>query len=622
MAAYAAVASARAAGTGEGGGAAASSAGPSVGGSAPAGSPSASSSIVGPSSAGESSTSESSTGGSSAGASTSGAAAAGKAGQAAAQTVPSTGEELAPAPPVGGAAPAYGSTVRLGQAPNLFQSAALPPLGYSAPPQGLVIVPSIGVSEEFAAGGFNTPGVPNNDFITSIRPALSVSDGTGRTRVSLTYAPSALLYARRSDQDYVAQNLNGDAVLILAPKTFTVTARAYVTQQATRGGYPAGGNGVLVKGNRTTSESFSINPVYQQQIIGLGTIGLSYLASYTRQSGEVAVLPANGLPYFVPNHVFEQAESASYTTPPIAEQFDDIVQFQAIQNQGSGVLEGAHQIFANDTIRYAFIRHGYFAVSGGYEDIVYGGVPPTEISDFTWSVGVHLQPRPREQLIAEYRHQYGFNAPYVSATLPVGARTTLAVSYSETLNTPLTSLGNGVSSTLVNGFGQPVAPTTSAPVQLTNSSLAVQNSLSRDRQFALSTTTIWARDTLSLDLRWSQNTLVAVAPGQTGFSQTAYYATVTFSRRLSRRLAASAYLEYGRSSAVTFGSGSRPIYLATASATYQLAPQTTGSLQLSVGNQGTGIGGYGGGYGGYGGGYGYGSGVQGSITVALERSFR
>lgn len=559
-------------------------------------------------------------GGSAASASSIGSGATSSVGSAsqlpATSTVGSVSDVLPQSPLVGGGAPVFGNAVRLGQAANLFQTGAIPPSGVAGPAQGLSIVPSIGISEEFAAGGFNDPGVPDNDFITSVRPALRVEDDTGATRVSLNYAPSALIYARRGYEDYVAQDLNGDAVLVLQPKVLTVTARAYVSDQPTRGGYPAGGSSVLASNNRTTTESFSLGPTFQKRIIGIGTIGLSYVAGYSRQSGEAAILPQTGEPYFVPSSVFQQSENASYTSPPIDERFDDVVELSATQDSGTGVLSGAHQLYANDTIRYAFAAHSFFAVGGGYESISYGGVPPTQLRDATWNVGIHLHPEPRTELIAEYRHRDGFNSPYLRATVPLSKRTVLSASYSETLSTPLLSVGNGVANTLVNGFGQAVTPVTAAPVQLTNQALSVQDSLMRDREFSMSTTTTWTRDTLFLDLRWSQRTPVAVAAGQSSFSETASYASATFTRHLSPRLAASAYLEYGRTRSVVLNSGVQPIYVASVSASYKLSPLMTGNLQLAVGNQVIGLGA------GTSAGYGQQYGLQAAITVGVERTFQ
>lgn len=534
----------------------------------------------------------------------------------------STGQDLLTGalvgPVSGGGAPVFGNAGGLGGRSFLSGqtgngAAASPyvaPAG--APPTGLAIVPAIRISEEAVVGGYNDQALPSNDFITRIAPSVLITRNSEATRISLAYRPSIYLYARRSYDDRINQDLDAAATAVLSPNELTLNARAFATVQSTAGGTLPGSNGIVTKSNSTTSQSYQISPVFQRELPGLGTVNLTYRASYTVRSGQVAYVNGANQPYFRPDDVFGQTEYASFTSEPFFLRFDDQVSVEASQETGSGVLNGASQLYVADTVRYAFMRHAFLEASGGYEDLQYAGVPPTRIRDATWSVGIDAQPGPRSRLVARYQHRDGFNAPYVDITVPVGARTTLAASYSETLGSQLQSLAGGVSGSTVSFSGIPISTSAGVPVQLTNNALGVQSGLFRERRFSVSTSTQWSRDTLSLAVNRTQQTVVANAPGTVGFSQTAITGSLSFSHAFTPLLTGDAYFEYGNTSALSLGAGTRSIYELRFTASYQLGLQTTADLQLAVGDQ----------YGVYGtAGGSAANGTQGSILVGLQRTF-
>lgn len=516
-------------------------------------------------------------------------------------------------PVIGGGAPIFGNAVRLGPGGNLFGQAL--PGSPTQAPSGLEIVPGLTISEQATAGGFSDSGIPDNDFITNITPSIGITQNTADRRISLFYQPSGVLYARRSYDDAINQNLNGEAILVLSPNELALTAHAYVTEQATAGGRVPGGTSVLLKSQRTTSQSYDIGPSFQHALPGVGTLTLSYLASYSSQSGNVAVAGPSGFPYFQPNDVFDQAESGIFTTVPIFPRFDYQIALNAGQDRGTGLMDGAHRLFIDNTVRYAFIRHGYLELSGGYESLYYTSLPPTDIQDATWSVGVDMKPRARSELVVQYRHRYGFNAPYLRMTIPVTARTVLAASYSKTLNTQLGSLQESVANSTVNQFGMAVSSVGQFPVLLTNQALAVQDSLFRETDASIWMTTTWPRDSLSFGVSRTQQDLVASAPGGTGFSQTATTGSVAYSHLLTPALTLAAFGDYGRTNALTLGGDTTATYAFDVSVSDQLTRRLTASVQFEVTNQ-SGIVGitYGTGT--------AGSGAQGSIIVALQTTFQ
>jgi uncharacterized protein (PEP-CTERM system associated) len=486
-----------------------------------------------------------------------------------------------------GAAP-FGSAVRLGALPSPFTtSGGLN--GSLATPTGLQFTPSIGVSEQAIVGGFPKYLGLNNEFITSLTPGLRVAGSAPIGRIAFDYQPSFDYYAHENQDSGVSQALNGSFSTTLIPNRLTLNASAYLTQQATAGGFAPGGYQAIGPHQRTTTQSYLISPRYRRKFIDLGALDIIYSAQYTSQNGNRAALSGGQQPYFTPNDVFSQTGRARFTTVPLYANVDDRVSLTATQYIGSGILNNSSVLRGQDEIRYAIRPHDLIFVSGGYEDLRYQGLPPTHIADATWSVGVQLHPRPHVELVVSYRHRDGFNAPYLRATLQLTPRTTLSANYAETLATQAQSVAANLAGATVNFSGQAIGGVGQTPLLLTNNSLSVQSGLFRNHQFSIATTTIWSRDTLSLNLVRSNETLVANAPGTLGFSQHSLSASANFSHQLTPNASVSTYFDYSTIANPVLGVASSnnnnvPVYAGAITGRYRTAHQLEFSLQLAVTN--------------------------------------
>lgn len=514
-----------------------------------------------------------------------------------------------------GAAP-FGTAVRLGALPTSFASGG----ALSSPaalPTGLEIIPSIGLSEQALFGGFPQNRGINNEFITRLTPGLTIVGTAPIGRISLSYLPSFEYYAREPRDSGVNQSLNGSFSTTLIPHRLTLNASAYLTEQATAGGLTPGGSAAIGPNARTTTQSYLISPQYRQRFIGAGALDLLYSAQYTSQSGRSATLPGNTRPYFIPNDVFAQTGRFQFTTIPLVANTDDRVLVIAVQDIGTGVLNGAQQFRAEDQIRYAFRPRDLFIVSGGYQALRYKTVPPVRIDSAIWSVGVDLHPYRHFEIDIAYRHRDGFNAPYLRATVPITPRTRLSTSYSETLSTQAQGIAAGVAGSTVNFGGQSIGSTGQSPLLLTNNTLSVQSGLFRIRQFSIATETRWARDQLSFNFLRSAETLVANAPGTAGFSQRDLSASVNFSHELTRNATIAAYFDYSRlsqSAAQRVSTNTEhPIYTGALTGSYRTAHDLLFDLQLAVTNSS--LSGVGNSFGATG------NGLQTSITFGVQKVF-
>ncbi len=516
------------------------------------------------------------TGASSQGASSQGAGAAGS--PTASEVAPASGLAPTPAPPVGVA-------VRLGDLGGLV--AAANAVG-SAPlqrPPGLTITPSVGLQEEYTTAAYGNSTSQQADFITSLTPGLLINLATPNATGTVGYAPAFQLYANQPSDNNIAQYLNGAIDATLLPQTLLLSLRAYASEQSTAGGVAPGGVSTLSTNNQTTDTSFSASPSFEHKFGDTGTLTIGYALSYTNQSGNAAFAPGAAQPYFLASRTVTNQEDASFTTGPDFGRFNDTLNANGAQDSGSGVLDGAHQYLASNTLRFAVIRRVYIFGTLGYENISYPSVPPIAISDGVWAAGFQLTPLGKDDITVGYGHFFGFDAPFARATMALTARTQLAVSYSEVLASSQQLLQSALGATLVDPAGNPIDSQTSVPVALTNQLLSVQSGVTRSAQFSASLITTWPRDTLSLTVLDDRQKLVANAPGTTGFSQDSISGSLGWTHTLSPTLSTASYVQMGSTTSDAVGSGTTPVFAGELSLLDRLSPTLTASLQYQLTTQ-------------------------------------
>src|SRR5256885_17218291 len=69
-----------------------------------------------------------------------------------------------------------------------------------------------------------------SELITQITPSIRVDGGGARFKASLSYAPSAIFYARHTNEDRVANNLQAFGSLEAAEKFFFVDVNGVISQ--------------------------------------------------------------------------------------------------------------------------------------------------------------------------------------------------------------------------------------------------------------------------------------------------------------------------------------------------------------------------------------------------------
>src|SRR5208337_1024209 len=176
------------------------------------------------------------------------------------------------------------------------------------------------------------------------------------------------------------------------------------------------------------------------------------------------------------------------------------------------------------------------------ENIDYGGTNALATHGMTWQIGTTLTPNPRSTLTMSYGHQQGVDSLNVNGLYVLTARTSVNVSYGETLGTQLQALQNQLSLADINNSGTLVNSRTGAPLFTSNNLLGTQSQLYRSKTMTAGTTTQLDRDTLTLNVQYADYT--AAGAGATG-STNGFTGTANWTHSLRDDLTLSVSGSYG-----------------------------------------------------------------------------
>ena len=205
----------------------------------------------------------------------------------------------------------------------------------------------------------------------------------------------------------------------------------------------------------------------------------------------------------------------------------------ASKSSGAGVFSGSRQSIEVIDSSYAITYSIAALASIGHENLDYGGNPPTRIDDIVWSIGTQFTPSPDLSLTVSYGQRNGVTSPFASLLYNVTGRTSLSLSYSESIATTAQNIANNLAVSTVNSFGQTIDSRTGLPIVLTNPVLGLQSGVFDTKQLTATATTTWQRDQLTaLIYNYDSSVVGQTTPGS-GVSQTATGANLTWSRELN-----------------------------------------------------------------------------------------
>ncbi len=495
--------------------------------------------------------------------------------------------------------PSIGTTVRAGDLRDHLSNAA--------PGQGLLggraftVTTSIDVQELATDNASTTAsGAKRGDFITSIRPNLSVSAETARFQGNFSYSPSANIYANDSTQSYIGQNFSGSGHAILAPDLLFLDVRGFTALQSLANGAGPTGTTTLNRQNQTQSTSFSAAPYLSHKFGGTGTLEAGVSISYSANSDVTGLTSNSNVPQAnlglltpattaanVPSsNYIATEEHASFTSGEDTGRFSHRVSVSGTQYSGDGVYRGAYRALQTYDIAYAVSRFITALGEIGHESIHYGGLPPVRIDDGVWNVGAKFAPDRDSALTLTYGHHDGGDALTFDGRYDATARLRLYARYTESLTTSAEDLSDALASVDTTQPGGLFDRSNGAPVTLTDNFFGQQNNLYRLKRFTATASLVYDRDVFSFTATQQSRHAIAQATVATpATSDKGIYGSLSWSHDLAPDLQTNAFVQYGTYSSLATAfspaSNGNKSFIATVSIIYKLSETLSTNAQYS-----------------------------------------
>jgi hypothetical protein len=465
-----------------------------------------------------------------------------------------------------GLLPAYATDVRVGDLRTQFQRV------FDANPQQQVtrawtFQPSIDITESYDTG-VQLPGHYGADYITRITPTLSVAVDKPRLTGTFTYNPTVNIYATHSSQNDVLQSLNTSATATLMENLLFVDLRGYTATQPILGGLVTPGT----TGNKldmVQTSSFSISPYVQKRFGDTASVAAGVTASQSMMSSLAPKGTAPAITGVAGNYTSQQ-EHASITSGPDFGRIQSSLSAVAMQYQGVGFYNGAHNETYSLDNAYAVSRAITLTAGIGHETIAYGPGGPKTIDDITWSGGFKLTPNADSSIDASYGRKQGGTGFNFDGTYAFSSRLRIMARYSQGVGSSLENLQNALAGTVAGPGGVPLDRGNGAPVAL-GGLLGQQQGIYRTTDGSINATYQNERDTVTLGFDSTDSQLISSAATTAGAgygTNNALTESLTWQHELSEKLSTTATLQYGTRAVP--GAGTRAGTSATESASVSL----------------------------------------------------
>jgi uncharacterized protein (PEP-CTERM system associated) len=127
------------------------------------------------------------------------------------------------------------------------------------------VTPSITLRETYTDNVFIGTDPPRSDFVTQVTPGIRIDGRSPRLAANLTYAPSAIFYARNNEANDVANYLDAFARLEAVERFFFVEAAGNVNQSFVTPFAAQPGDITLVTQNRVETRTLSFSPYVRRE---------------------------------------------------------------------------------------------------------------------------------------------------------------------------------------------------------------------------------------------------------------------------------------------------------------------------------------------------------------------
>jgi uncharacterized protein (PEP-CTERM system associated) len=492
--------------------------------------------------------------------------------------------------PAGGAAagPAggnYGGVALPGTTPG----GAGQPGGAQAGTPSFVIVPSIGVVEQFTDNALQTSTQRLSDAITIISPGVSVSDQSSRLTARFSYTPQAIEHVAVTSQDQVIQNFFGNGTFTAVPNLLFFDANTSASEASRVGGLGYGNQAQIPTSTATQTYAYSGSPYLQFHYGDYGDLELRYRFSetiFTGNTGAIASAVPGQAVSAITNGTSNEI-SENYTTGQAFGrlQLSAVLDFQDY-NGGGGTSSKSTTATVNTS--YMITNSLFALLNGGYDRLVYPGQLAGFDGAYTgpnYSAGFRYQPRQDRSVQLTYgrsqgQHEFAGNALYALTPL-----TTLSASYAQQNSTPQQQLLQNLSQATQLPTGAIVNQASNLPLSIINPNLALQNGVFRTQTLNGGVSMVGSqRDTYTLYF----NRTIDTALSSGSFSQTTDGINFGWSRDISPFTQGSLSAGYSTTSSAAIagvGNTSSDALTFSASLNYGLTPTLTASASYQLTRQ-------------------------------------
>lgn len=266
-------------------------------------------------------------------------------------------------------------------------------------------------------------GNEQNDFITQINPAISLT-GTGRRlKLDLSYNMQNVLYAKNNSRDTTFHQLRAHALATVVDDLLFVDTSASINQQAIslRGSAPI--DNLILSNNRTDVIIFHISPYLRHAFADVATTELRY--GYDRTHYEETGFGSESNTYSA-----KITSGAAFKTFPWGLAYSQ-------QDTPASKRVASHIKFETYTadLRYVASRKLTFTTSGGYENNEYGATQlQRRPSGAFWNAGLIWSPSNRTSTRASIGKRF-FGNTYALGANHATRHSTWNLSYTENVAT-------------------------------------------------------------------------------------------------------------------------------------------------------------------------------------------
>lgn len=154
------------------------------------------------------------------------------------------------------------------------------------------LVPTLGVEETYTDNlRLGPPGSQRGDWVTQVRPGLSVNATGARLRLDASYALQALHRANDGSDDLL-HSLDARATAELSRQLFYLDATASIAQQNVSLLGPQAASNINVTGNRATVNSYSLSPYLHRELGSQAVVDARFTHSSVSSNASSSSSPA------------------------------------------------------------------------------------------------------------------------------------------------------------------------------------------------------------------------------------------------------------------------------------------------------------------------------------------